>query len=71
MLAGDMSAKFLHQEQPEKLAAYEWHFDTESNADLVLFGSLDEKTQEVSGAVKIPGILSFLADNNTNTEVKG
>ncbi len=71
MLAGDLSAKFLHQEQPEKLAAYEWHFDTESNADLVLFGSLDEKTQEVSGALKIPGILSFLADNNTDTEVKG
>ena len=71
MLAGDLSAKFLHQEQPEKLAAYEWHFDTESHADLVLFGSLDEKTQEVNGAIKIPGLLSFLADNNTNTEVKG
>ncbi|WP_341636980.1 cytochrome ubiquinol oxidase subunit I [Staphylococcus casei] len=71
MLAGDMSAKFLHQEQPEKLAAYEWHFDTGSKADLVLFGSLDEETQEVKGAVKIPGVLSFLADNNINTTVKG
>ncbi|SCS49818.1 cytochrome bd-type quinol oxidase subunit 1 [Staphylococcus caeli] len=71
MLAGDLSAKFLHQEQPEKLAAYEWHFESESNADLVLFGSLDEKTQEVSGAIKIPGLLSFLADNSTKTEVKG
>ncbi|WP_046465177.1 cytochrome ubiquinol oxidase subunit I [Staphylococcus equorum] len=71
MLAGDLSAKFLYQEQPEKLAAYEWHFETESNADLILFGSLDEETQEVSGAIKIPGILSFLADNNTDTEVKG
>ncbi|MCD8917891.1 cytochrome ubiquinol oxidase subunit I [Staphylococcus gallinarum] len=71
MLAGDMSAKFLHKEQPEKLAAYEWHFDTESKADLVLFGTLDEKTQEISGAIKIPGVLSFLADNNFNTKVKG
>ncbi|MGJ5714319.1 cytochrome ubiquinol oxidase subunit I [Staphylococcus equorum] len=71
MLAGDLSAKFLHQEQPEKLAAYEWHFETESNADLIFFGSLDEETQEVSGAIKIPGLLSFLADNNTDTEVKG
>ncbi|MCD8890855.1 cytochrome ubiquinol oxidase subunit I [Staphylococcus nepalensis] len=71
MLAGDLSAKFLHQEQPEKLAAYEWHFDTESNANLVLFGTLDEETQEVSGAIKLPSILSFLADNNVNTEVKG
>lgn len=71
MLAGDLSAKFLHQEQPEKLAAYEWHFDSESNADLVLFGTLDEETQEVSGAIKVPGILSFLADNSFDTEVKG
>ncbi|KRG10623.1 cytochrome ubiquinol oxidase subunit I [Staphylococcus sp. NAM3COL9] len=71
MLAGDLSAKFLHQEQPEKLAAYEWHFETESNADLIFFGTLDEKTQEVSGAIKIPSILSFLADNNIDTEVKG
>src|SRR5699024_878964 len=64
MLAGDLSAKFLHQVQPEKLAAYEWHFDTESNADLVLFGSLNEETQEVTGANIIPSLLSFLADNN-------
>ena len=27
---GDLSAKFLHQVQPEKLATYEWHFDTQS-----------------------------------------
>lgn len=71
MLAGDLSAKFLHQEQPEKLAAYEWHFDTSSKADLVFFGTLDEHTQKVTGAIKIPGILSFLADDNVNTKVKG
>lgn len=69
--AGDLSAKFLHNEQPEKLAAMEWHFETESQADLVLFGILDPETQEVKGAVKIPGVLSFLADNNFDTEVKG
>ncbi|MCU5745634.1 cytochrome ubiquinol oxidase subunit I [Staphylococcus sp. SQ8-PEA] len=71
MIAGDASAKFLHQEQPEKLAAYEWHYDTASQADLVFFGILDEHKQEVSGAIKIPGLLSFLADNNVNTKVKG
>lgn len=71
MLAGDLSAKFLHQEQPEKLAAYEWHFDTKSNADLIFMGSLDEENQEISGAIKIPKLLSFLADNNVNTKVKG
>lgn len=71
MFAGDLSAKFLHQEQPEKLAAYEWHFKTESNANLVLFGVLNEDTKEVSGAIEIPGMLSFLADNSTHTTVKG
>ncbi|ARJ51524.1 cytochrome ubiquinol oxidase subunit I [Staphylococcus lutrae] len=71
MLAGDLSAKFLHQVQPEKLAAYEWHFDTASRADLVLFGVLDESTQEVKGALHIPGALSFLSDSSFDTEVKG
>ncbi|MCE4956928.1 cytochrome ubiquinol oxidase subunit I [Macrococcoides caseolyticum] len=71
ILAGDLSAKFLHNEQPEKLAAMEWHFDSHSKADLVLFGVLDEETQEVRGAIKIPGMLSFLADNSFDTTVKG
>ncbi|MGF0029533.1 cytochrome ubiquinol oxidase subunit I [Staphylococcus pasteuri] len=71
MLAGDMSAKFLHKVQPEKLAAYEWHFDMQSHANLVFFGVLNDKTKEVSGAIEIPGMLSFLADNNTKTTVKG
>ncbi|AXZ23865.1 cytochrome ubiquinol oxidase subunit I [Staphylococcus warneri] len=71
MLAGDMSAKFLHKVQPEKLAAYEWHFDTQSQANLVFLGVLNEKTNEVSGAIEIPGMLSFLADNNFKTTVKG
>lgn len=71
MFAGDLSAKFLHQEQPEKLAAMEWHFESESRADLVLFGVLDEETEEVKGAIKIPGALSFLSDNSFDTEVKG
>ena len=30
-----------------------------------------KKTQEVEGAIKIPGMLSFLADNNVNTKVEG
>ncbi|MDU3702761.1 MAG: cytochrome ubiquinol oxidase subunit I, partial [Staphylococcus epidermidis] len=34
-------------------------------------GVLNEKTHEVSGALEIPGLLSFLADNSFNTKVKG
>lgn len=36
-LAGDVSAKFLAEHQPEKLAAAEWHFETESGADLIFW----------------------------------
>lgn len=67
----DLSAKFLHKFQPEKLAAYEWHFDTSSHAKLLLFGVLDEKTQQVKGAIELPGLLSFLADNSVKTKVQG
>ena len=55
----------------QKTCTYEWHFDTQSKVDLVFFGVLNEKTQEVEGAIKIPGMLSFLADNNVNTKVEG
>src|SRR5699024_6461812 len=49
-VAGDVSAKFLADEQPEKLAAAEWHFETEENADLILFGWLNEDNEPV-GAI--------------------
>ncbi|TDL35197.1 cytochrome ubiquinol oxidase subunit I [Jeotgalibacillus sp. S-D1] len=69
-LAGDLSAKFLAEHQPEKLAAAEWHFETESNADLLVFGTINEEG-EVSNALRIPGMLSFLSGNSFDTEVIG
>ncbi|MGE7824646.1 cytochrome ubiquinol oxidase subunit I [Paenibacillus sp. NPDC093718] len=69
-LAGDMSAKFLAEHQPEKLAAAEWHFETESGADLILLGWLNAE-QKVMGAIHIPKALSFLAFGDFGAEVKG
>lgn len=69
-VAGDFSAKFLAEHQPEKLAAAEWHFDTEENADLLVFGWLN-KDNEPTGALRIPGMLSFLAHNDFAGEVTG
>ncbi|MFC7061367.1 cytochrome ubiquinol oxidase subunit I [Halobacillus seohaensis] len=69
-IAGDLSAKFLAEHQPEKLAAGEWHFETEAGADLVLFGSLNEDN-EVENAITIPKGLSFLAYGDFNAEVEG
>ncbi|WP_028398849.1 cytochrome ubiquinol oxidase subunit I [Ectobacillus panaciterrae] len=70
-IAGDLSAKFLAKYQPEKLAAAEWHFETEKGADLILFGVLDEKTDKIKYEIRIPKALSFLAFSNFNAEVKG
>ncbi|MGY3718450.1 cytochrome ubiquinol oxidase subunit I [Sutcliffiella cohnii] len=69
-LVGDLSGKFLAEYQPEKLAAAEWHFETEGEAPLILFGILTE-TNEVKYAIKIPYALSFLVHNNFTGEVTG
>ncbi len=69
-LAGDFSAKFLAEHQPEKLAAGEWHFETEDNADLILFGTLNEEN-EIENEIRLPGFLSFLAGGSFNYEVTG
>ncbi|MHA6261146.1 cytochrome ubiquinol oxidase subunit I [Sporosarcina sp. CAU 1771] len=68
-IIGDFSGKYLAEYQPEKLAAAEWHFETEENAPLILYGILDGK--EVKYAIKIPFALSILAHNDPTAEVIG
>ncbi|WP_394141665.1 cytochrome ubiquinol oxidase subunit I [Cytobacillus oceanisediminis] len=66
---GDFSGKYLAEYQPEKLAAAEWHFETEEGAPLMLYGVLDDG--EVKYAIKIPYALSILAHSNPKAEVIG
>lgn len=66
---GDFSGKYLAQYQPEKLAAAEWHFESEKGAPLILYGVLDNG--EVKYALKIPTALSILAHGVPNAEVTG
>ena len=68
-IIGDFSGKYLAEYQPEKLAAAEWHFETEENAPLILYGVLDDG--EVKYAIKIPYALSILAHGNPTAEVIG
>ncbi|CAN5613349.1 cytochrome ubiquinol oxidase subunit I [soil metagenome] len=70
-LSGDISAKFVAKIQPAKLAAMEAHFTTENSAALIIGGIPDEKNKEVNYALKIPGGLSFLANGDFKSEVKG
>ncbi|WP_298788832.1 cytochrome ubiquinol oxidase subunit I [uncultured Marinococcus sp.] len=69
-LIGDLSGKYLAEYQPEKLAAAEWHFETESEAPLIVGGWLSEN-QQVSGALEIPYALSILAHSDPTAEVTG
>lgn len=68
-IIGDFSGKYLAEYQPEKLAAAEWHFETEGDAGLILFGVLDG--QEPKYAIKIPYALSILAHGTPGAEVIG
>src|SRR5690625_1671064 len=69
-IIGDFSGKYLAEYQPEKLAAAEWHFETEQGAPLILYGFLDDEN-EVKAAIRIPFALSVLAFGNPTAEVIG
>ncbi|WP_338453091.1 cytochrome ubiquinol oxidase subunit I [Niallia oryzisoli] len=70
-LNGHESAQYLHEYQPEKLAAAEGLFETQTHAPLAIGGFTDRETQEVKWAIEIPWALSFLAGNSFDTKVIG
>ncbi|PLR86969.1 cytochrome ubiquinol oxidase subunit I [Bacillus sp. V33-4] len=68
---GHATAQYLHETQPEKLAAAEGLFETQSHAPLTVGGITDPETQEVRWGFEIPWALSFLAGNSFDTVVVG
>jgi cytochrome d ubiquinol oxidase subunit I len=70
-LSGDFSAKDIAKRQPAKLAAMEAHFHTEKRASLIVGGLPDEDAQEVKYAIRLPGMLSFLAHGDFDKPVAG
>jgi len=70
LVSGHTSAQGVAKNQPEKLAAFEGLYLTTSNAPLTLIGWVDEKNEKVNG-LQLPGMLSFLAFNNTRATVTG
>ncbi len=71
LVSGHSSAQGVAKNQPEKLAAFEARYVTRSNAPLSLLGWVDEKNERFLFNVEIPGMLSFLAFNNTHATVTG
>ena len=70
-ISGDISAKDVAERQPAKLAAMEAHFHTEKNAPLIIGGIPDTAGKKVDYAIKMPGLLSFMAKGDFNAEVTG
>ncbi|MET3699160.1 cytochrome bd-I ubiquinol oxidase subunit 1 apoprotein [Bacillus oleivorans] len=70
-LNGHEAAQLLHEYQPEKLAAAEGLFETQSHAPLAIGGITDPDTREVKYGIEIPWALSFLAGNSFDTVVVG
>jgi len=71
LVSGHSSAQGVAKNQPEKLAAFEGRYATRANAPLSLLGWVDEKNERFLFNVEIPGMLSFLAFNDTHATVTG
>lgn len=71
LYTGHQSAIGVSENQPAKLAAMEAHFDALAPAPLYLFGWVNEKNQEVSFGVAIPGLLSYLISGDFEHPVTG
>lgn len=69
---GDQHAVHVTEVQPAKLAAMESHWETTTQAPIVLFAIPDQEAERnIVEIGKIPGILSFLGYHDFNAEVKG
>jgi cytochrome d ubiquinol oxidase subunit I len=71
IVSGDLSARFLAHNQPEKFAAMEAQFETEKGAPLRIGGIPDPGAGKTRFAIDIPKLTSFLAFEDFNAEVKG
>jgi cytochrome d ubiquinol oxidase subunit I len=71
-VTGDFHAVEIAKVQPSKFAAMESVWETKRNAEmcLLLVPNAKEECNAVE-ALKIPGMLSFLAFHDTNGEIKG
>lgn len=70
-LIGHSQGQNVFRIQPMKMAAAEALWETENPAALSLVAIIDETNQTNPFAIRIPGMLSFLAYNSFSGEVKG
>jgi cytochrome d ubiquinol oxidase subunit I len=70
LVTGHSSGQMIAEYQPAKLAAFEGIYETGAEADLTILGWVNDEQQEVF-CIKLPGMLSFLVGNSSDTIVQG
>jgi cytochrome d ubiquinol oxidase subunit I len=69
---GHEHAKQVARDQPEKFAAIEGLYETQTSAPLVLFGVHHDGTPPtLKATIEIPSLLSWMAFGDVNAQVKG
>ncbi len=71
ILSGDISARAVGRLQPAKLAAMEAHYQTQTEAPLLIGGIPNDKTRTTDFALRIPDGLSLLLTHTTDSKVTG
>ncbi len=71
LISGDISARWVAENQPAKLAALEGIFQTEAGAPLSIGGWPDVDARQTRFALQIPRGLSLLAFHDPNAVVQG
>lgn len=69
---GDLQGKLMFEQQPMKMAAAEAACHDGTGFSVLSVGNLGSKScNDIVAVIEVPGILSFLAKGDFNTEVKG
>jgi len=68
---GDIQAKMVAAHQGPALAAMEGRFHSGNKAEINLIGQPDVRGQRLDNPIRIPGLLSFLAFGNVQSDVRG
>ncbi len=70
-ILGDRQAQVVARHQPVKMAAYEGLFKTQSGADMMIVGWVDQTNKRLVAGVGLPGALSFILTGSRGGVVPG
>ncbi|NHU86226.1 cytochrome ubiquinol oxidase subunit I [Kocuria sp. JC486] len=71
-ITGDVQGKLMFEQQPMKMAAAEAACHDGTSFSVLSVGDLgSQNCDDVKGLIEIPGLLSFLAEGDFNTPVRG